>query len=363
MSGSIGKCSPIVFGNGCGIGGFAKLRLRAGVSSAGMKPVAERRWRHILPWIVSAALLVYVFGWATEWRNLLDAMSHANVPLFLIYVTCDRLAFFVVWTLLQGAAMRRFVVHVPMTSVIAVRGGSELLRAVSNPLSDAAFFLGITQLTGGRIDAVLAAALVPAVCHFVIMLLQMTLALPFLEGGLAANRDVLVAVSVMWTIVLLVAAAIRISGVRQLRWESVQRIREWLERFPLRALRPFFLGFAALAVFDVVIQYLASQAFGVRIDWTALTARIPLVYLSFVIPTLGNFGTREIAWAELFAEFGTRDELVAYAFSVNAIFLVLNVIVGFLFLRRALDLVAEVRRAGRAGLPIPRPAFHDPTDQ
>jgi hypothetical protein len=328
-----------------------------------MEARGGRKWRHVLPWVVSGALLVYVFGWATDWQGLLAALRRANVPLFLTFATLDRLAFFLIWTLLQGAAMRRFVVHVPMTSVIAVRGGSELLRAVSNPLSDAAFFLGIIQLTRGHIDAVLAAALVPAVCHFVVMLAQMTLALPFLPGGAAGNRDVLLAIGIMWTIVLLGAVAVRLSASRELRWRGARRIREWLERFPLRELRPFILGFAALAVFDIGIQYLASRAFGVHIDWIALAARIPLVYLAFAIPTLGNFGTRELAWAGLFEEFGSREELVAYALAVNGVFLVLNVILGLLFLRRALELVAEVRRAGRSGRPVPLPAFHDPTDQ
>lgn len=323
-----------------------------------MEARRERRWRHVLPWVVSAALLVYVFGWATDWQRLLGALRQANVPLFLFFASCDRLAFFLVWTLLQGAALRRFVAHVPMRSVVAIRGGSELLRAVSNPLSDAAFFLGIAQLAGGRIDAVLAAALVPAVCHLLIMLTQMTLAFPFLDGGFAANRDVVIAIGVMWAVVLGVGASVRLSASRKVRWRAALRIREWLERFPVRELRPFLLGFAALAVFDVVIQRLASDAFGVPIEWTALTARIPLVYLAFLVPTLGNFGTREIAWAALFEEFGSRDQLIAYAFAVNAVFLILNVVLGLIFLRRALQLVAAVRRAGA----VPRPAFHDPTD-
>jgi hypothetical protein len=327
-----------------------------------MRSRLRRVLRHVLPWIVSAALLVYVFGWATDWERLRNALGQANVGLFLLFASIDRLAFFTIWTLLQGAALRRFVVHVSMNSVIAVRGGSELLRAVSNPLSDAAFFLGVIQLTGGRLDALVAAAVVPAVCHFVVMALQMTIALPFLEGGLAANRDVAVAVGVCWTLMGATAVGVRLSASRRVGLPFAASVRAWLERFPLRDLRPFFLGFALLALFDVAIQRLASEAFGVRIGWIELTARIPLVYLTFVVPTLGNFGTREIAWARLFSEFGSHDELIAYAFSVNAVFLILNVVLGLIFLRRALDLVGAVRKASRLGQPLPRPAFRDPTE-
>ena len=124
-------------------------------------------------------------------------------------------------------------------------------------------------------------------------------------------------------------------------------VRDWLQRFSFRELRPFFLAFIGLTIFDVLIQGYASRAFGVPISWAALTGRIPLVYVSFLIPTLGNFGTREVAWAALFAEFGPRDSLIAYAFSVNMVFLALNVLLGLTFLPRALALVAAVRWARR----------------
>ncbi len=322
-----------------------------------------RRWRHVLPWVISAALLVYLFGWITDWDALRAAAQQANMPLFVAFATADRLAFFIVWTLLQAVALRRFVAETPVRSIFAVRAGSELLRAVSNPLSDGAFFLGLTQLVGGRLEAVIAAALVPGVCHFLVTLLQMTLALPFLEGGLGGNRDVAFVAGILWSVVAFLAVAVRLSATRSVSLPGSARVRAWLARFPLRELRPFFLGFAALAVFDVLIQGLASRAFGVAIDWSALAARIPLLYLALVVPTLGNFGTRELAWAALFAEFGSSDALYAYALATNVIFNVINVLLGVLFLSRALELLASVRRAREEGQPVHERLLHDPTDE
>ncbi len=327
-----------------------------------MFQLVDRRWRHVLPWLISAALLIYLFGFATDWTTLRDTTRQARLPLFVAFATADRLAFFVVWTLLQAAALRRFAAPVPVGSVFALRGGSELLRTVSNPLSDGAFFVGLTQLAGGRIESVIAAALVPGVCHFLVMLVQMTVALPLLSGGLAANRDVLVATAVLWSLVLGLALAVRLSASHSLQLPGADRIRAWIARFPLRELRPFFAGFVALAIFDVWIQGLASRAFGVTIDWIALAARIPLLYLAMVVPTLGNFGTRELAWAELFSDFAPHDTLVAYAFAVNAIFLIINALLGVIFLRRALELLAAMRKARHEGQPAPEPLFHDPTD-
>ena len=327
-----------------------------------MAKSSRMRWKHILPWVVSAGLLFYVFNVATDWERLRAATERANLPLFLAYTTADRVAFFVVWALLQAAALRRFVAHVPVHSIIAIRGGSELLRAVSNPLSDGAFFLGLRELTGGRLEAVLAAALVPAICHFLVLALQVTVTLPFLPGSFESNRDVFIAAGITWFVVLVLAIGVRVSATGSTRIPGAKRVRNWLERFPLREIRPFFFGFLAFTIFDVVIQGLASRAFGVDIAWTALAARIPLLYLALVTPSLGNFGTRELAWAGLFSEFGERDSLIAYAFAVNSVFLILNVLIGTLFIKRALELVGEVRRARKAGEPAPAPLLRDPAD-
>jgi hypothetical protein len=308
------------------------------------------------------ALLVYVFGWATDWERLRDATRAANVPLFLAFASADRIAFFLVWTLLQAMALRRFVADVPVRSVVAVRGGSELLRTVSNPLSDAAFFLGLGELAGRRMDAVLASALVPTLCHFFVMLCMMTLALPWLPGGIAANRDVAVTTAGLWALWIAIGFGVRLSATRGWRVPGAAALRTWIERFPLAGLRPFLLGFIALMLFDVTIQQLASAAFGVRIPWLELAARIPILYMALIVPTLGNFGTREVAWAALFAEHGDRDTLFAYALATNAVFLVINLALGLVFLPRALQLLAAVRRARRAGEAIPQPLLHDPTD-
>jgi hypothetical protein len=322
------------------------------------------RWRSLLPWAISAALLFYLFGYATDWVELQRAFEHADVPRFLFFATADRLAFFAAWAWLSAIALRRFVAHVPFASVIAIRGGSELARAVSNPLADAAYAIGLMQLCGGRLDAVIASALIPGICHFVVMLIQMTIALPFQRASAdeAVLTSIAVTLGVSWVLLAVGAASVALVRSGKIRSRRIAVISTWLSRFPPRQLAPFFVGFAALAIFDVQIQWLASRAFGVPLDWSALAARIPLVYLAFVIPTLGNFGTRELTWAALFGEFADRDALIAYAIAVNAIFLVINVLLGVVFLSRALQLIGAVRRAQREGESIPGPLLRDPTD-
>jgi hypothetical protein len=310
--------------------------------------------------VISLALLVYVFGWATDWQSLKAAMRNANVPLFLLFTTLDRLVYFAVWTVITAAAMRRFVERVPVSSVFAIRGGAELFRTVSNPLADGLTLVGLGQLARGRVDVVLAAAFVPVVCHTFVMLVQVTLALMLLEGGIAGNRDVAVTAGVMWLVMISGYVAVQLS--RSGRIAKLDRLDDFMDRFPFRAIAPFLVAFAATTAFDVMIQGLATRAFGTPIDWTALMARIPMLYLALIVPSLGNFGTRELAWAGLFEDFAARDALIAFAFATNAIFLVLNLLLGFVFLPRALTLVREMRRQRAAGEAIREPLLHDPVD-
>jgi hypothetical protein len=315
-------------------------------------------FRRLAPWVISVAALVWVFG-RTEWEELVLATRGANVPLFLAVVVADKAVFFLVWALLQAEAIRRFVVPVSRREVLAVRGGSELFRAVNNPLADAAFLVGVGRLSGGKLEAVVAAGLIPFVMHLLVLLSQASLALPFLEGGPGANRDVFGTVLVGWTLVALGALALRAAPLR--RHPVGARAGRWLDGVSVPSLLPFFAWFAALAAFDVVIQGLASRAFGIPIPWSSLVARIPLLYMALSIPSVGNFGVREFTWAALFRDHGDQDALFAYAFATNSVFLLLNVLLGAIFFRRAFELAMEVRRSARSHA-LPEPLLHDAID-
>jgi hypothetical protein len=315
-------------------------------------------FRRAAPWLVSAAALAWVFG-RTDWVKLLDATRQANLPLFLAIMVCDKAIFFLVWALVQAEAVRRFVVPVSRREVLAVRGGSELFRAVNNPLADAAFLLGLARLAGGKLESVIAASLVPFAAHLMVLLAQASAALFVLPGGPGAHRDVLAAVAAGWG---LVGAGAALFLARPLRRVPVlARVGASLDRMRPSELLPFVGWFAGLAAFDVLIQGLGSIAFGVPIPWTALAARIPLLYLALAIPSVSNFGVREFAWAGLFADYAPQEALFAYAFATNSVFLLLNVLIGTAFLRRAFDLLSEVRSSARAHT-LREPLLHDAID-
>jgi len=304
--------------------------------------------------------LGYVFGFATDWKGLVEATEGANLPLYLAFTVADKMIFFLWWGILQAAVIRRFVGPVSTRKLISVRGGAELLRAVNNPLADAGFLYGVLQLTGGGVAAAVAVATIPLATHFFILLVQATLSLFFLAGGPAGNRDILIAVSLSWMLIGFAVVSMR-TGFWERRIAST-RFGAWTRNVSFRKMLPFFGWFALLAMFDVVIQGLASRAFGIHIDWWALAGRIPLLYIALSLPSFGNYGTREITWSVCFSDFAEPHALVAYAFATNTVFLLLHVVIGVIFLPRALALIGVLRKARREGLEVPRPLIHDPID-
>lgn len=305
--------------------------------------------------------MVYVFGYKIDWESIPEATANANLPLFIAITVFDKLSFFVVWGLFQAAAIRQFVERVPIHKIMAVKGAAELVRTVNNSLADASFLLGVAQLIqSATVARVVAIASIPFITHFAVLLLQATFALPFLDGGLGDNRDVSTLVAISWLLVIAATIAVRM-GYLRIALERLG-IGGWIDSVKPRELLPYVGWFALFGVYDVAIQGLAARSFGLQIDWIALVARIPVMYVALLIPSLGNFGTREIAFATLFEEYGTREALYAFALWTNTIFLGMHVIIGSLFISRAITLVREVRIARKQGQPVPSPILRDAID-
>jgi hypothetical protein len=299
--------------------------------------------RHLLPLAISGAALVYVFGYAIDWQAIPEATQRANMPLFIGITVLDKIVFFLVWALVQASMVRRFLAPVPRRQIIAVKGGAELARALNNSISDAAFFLGVWQLCRVPLQSVVAVATLPFLTHFLVLLIQGTLALPFVPRELVQFSAITSAVAFGWLIVVAFVIAHRLGAVDLLF--RLFRLDFLDGRVSLRDLLPYLWIFGAFAVADVAIQGFASRAFGNSIDWIALSAGIPVLYLMMLLPSFGNFGTREIIWAKLFHGYGSSASLYTFALWTNVIFLVMHVLIGVLFLKRSLTLLSDLRQA------------------
>ena len=317
--------------------------------------------RHVLPLVISGTALVYVFGFAIDWESIPEATDQADMPLFIAITVLDKVVFFLVWCLVQASMVRRFLAPVPRRQIIAVKGGAELARALNNSVSDAAFFLGIWQLCRRvPLQAVVAVTTLPFAAHFLVLLFQASMALAFVPRDLVQFSTMAGAVVFGWTLVVGFIIARQLGAVDRLY--DVLRLDALKDRVELRDLIPYIGVFAAFALADIAIQGMATRAFGNPIDWISLTGGIPVLYLAMLLPSFGNFGTREIVWANVFHGYGTEPSLYAFALWTNAIFLVMHVLIGALFLNRALALLADLRRSDLDVESVRHPILRDALD-
>lgn len=316
--------------------------------------------RHILPLLISGSALIYVFGYAIDWQAIPEATERANMPLFIGITILDKIVFFLVWTLVQASMVRRFLAPVPRRQIIAVKGGAELVRALNNSVSDAAFFLGIWQLCRAPLQSVVAVATLPFLAHFFVLLLQGSVALAFVPRDQVQFGLVAGVVAFGWALVLTFVIARSVGAVDRLY--ALMRLDFLDGRVKLWDLAPYFGVFAAFATADVLIQGMASRAFGIEIDWVALFAGIPVLYFMMMLPSFGNFGTREIVWANVFHGYGSEASLYAFALWTNVIFLVMHVLIGVLFLNRAIALLSDLRRTRAHVESVRQPILRDALD-
>ena len=178
--------------------------------------------------------------------------------------------------------------------------------------------------------------------------------------GIGAMVALALALGTVWALVIGAVAVIRLAP--SFPPVAASPVGRWLAQVNLRVVLPYFAWFLLLAVLDIGFQWLATRAFGIPIPWEVLAARIPILYVVLSVPSLGGFGPRELTWAYLFSDYGPRDALIAYAFATNAIFLVLHILIGAVFLPQALSLIARIRAARASGEPLPEHLLHDPAD-
>lgn len=311
--------------------------------------VGQRPLQLIIPWVISALAILYVLN-TTDWKQVMAASDDADLPLFVLFAALDKIVFFAVWTWVQIEIIRGFVGKISRTSLISVRGASEGFRAVNNPLADAIFLAGTRRITRASFLVLFAALLIPFAIHFMVLLLQTTILLPMAPAETHPDGIKLL-IFLGWSLVVLFGTLWRISQRSKNRF--LAKIRLWLTAVSRRQLVSYLFWFIGLALFDVIVQGFASRSFGINIDWWCLAARLPFLYLGLTAPSIGNFGVREFVWSTLFQDQASSDALVAYAFSMNALFVLFHVVIGGLFFQRAWILLVEIRSNRREGKSVP----------
>jgi hypothetical protein len=93
----------------------------------------------------------------------------------------------------------------------------------------------------------------------------------------------------------------------------------------------------------VVVHWLALPLFGIEIPLATLLTFLPLVFFFAALPiAAAHLGPSQLAWTFFFEAYAPGERLLAYSLAAHLTFMVMNALLGVVFLRRASrELAAE----------------------
>jgi Lysylphosphatidylglycerol synthase TM region len=312
----------------------------------------RRRWTHAIPWLITVMIFVYIF-YRVPFPEVFAALRQARllpyvalmVPYSVVYCLVDA---FVVTRLVQWFHRR-----VPYRRILPVRASSYILSLLNPGLGQGALAYYVHRRERLPFLALAGTMLFLAVMEFC------QLALYAAVGIFAFHAHLRTAFAPFYAVlvgVLGIGLLLLHGGMGGLA-PLLTRLARWLRRDPsyrLQLRSPALLGTLRQArlfhyvltllykapnfFLAVVVHYFALQQFGVHVPLVHLFTFLPIVFLVAALPiTVAHLGTSQAAWLYFFAAYAAESQLLAYSLVAHVTFMVLNGLIGLVFLPWALQ--------------------------
>ncbi len=86
----------------------------------------------------------------------------------------------------------------------------------------------------------------------------------------------------------------------------------------------------------VATHWLALPLFGMHVPFLVLLTYLPLVFFFAALPiAAAHLGPSQLAWVYFFGRWAPADRLLSYSLAAHVTFMLMNAVIGLLFLRRA----------------------------
>jgi hypothetical protein len=92
----------------------------------------------------------------------------------------------------------------------------------------------------------------------------------------------------------------------------------------------------------VVTHWLALPLFGLHVPFLALLTYLPIIFFVAALPiAAAHLGPSQLAWQYFLSDYANGADLVAYSLAAHLTFMLMNALIGVLFLRRAARELAD----------------------
>ncbi len=304
----------------------------------------QRHGRQLLTWVIAIGILCYLFRrvpLADAWTAARNARLDLFAPLVMLAAAT--------WFLLESRAFAylfsRFNAPVSWSEARSLRGVTYLLTPLNWNLGTAAIILSLRQSKQiGAVESTSSMLFYATLDGLALggLALLGCLLLPASPQIEQLGRAALIFVGILLLLLTLLMLPIDfhwLRAVRSIRLFRTHTLASWREVALLATVRTCYFGVY------VLLYWLGSEAFHVRVPLSFALAATPLVILAGTLPiTPGGLGTQQAAMFYLFAPYGTEAAIVAFGIVLPVAVILARLPIGLLYMR---DL-AGVRSAWRS---------------
>jgi hypothetical protein len=298
-----------------------------------------RLWsRRVLPWLTAVALLAYVLH-IVSLERLWSSLRGVGAAGVLSLTTAYFVYSFAADVLATYATFRWFCARLSLWDVVAIRGATYLLAIVNYNLGQGA----IVYVVGRKRNVGLSRATGTVLLTMGMMFVDL-LALVALGSFLSHEADTRLTL-MRWISATGLSAFVVYLGVIRLRPAFLVRSRVLQPLFDAGAVGHLKAGLVRFphVAGHVVFQWALLHLFHVRIPFAAAAVLLPVIFVIGWVPvTVQGLGTQQVAAMELlsrYADASTTAEqqaaVVAFSLTQAAVFVLLGLLTGFVFLRSA----------------------------
>lgn len=315
------------------------------------------KWaKKIVPWLIAGLLLLYLF-YKIPPAKVLQALSHVNVPLFILYASLYFILVMLVDCFSLSKVLSQFCVPIGFKEIFAPRGVSYLLSLVNYNAGQAGLAYFIKRSKGASFFKAMGAIffiMVIDLCWVVLLAFAGTFFIRLNFGAWDVSHWVRQVGFAVFGAMLLHLAFWRGWFGRLFPWKVKMRWIDWIRG------RHLFQAFHEATVLDylrialyrfplhaVIITsfYFGVSVFDARIAFSTILGTVPVILLIGTIPlTPGGLGTVQAATIELLQGHVTGNILasgvspaeILFAMSLSWMFAnyLLKALCGLLFLNR-----------------------------
>ncbi len=322
----------------------------------------------LLPWLITLGIFAIIFT-RIPLSSVIDALGQVHFASYLAIMAPYSLFYCLVDTFVLSRAVHWFHRPVPYRRLLPVRASSYILSLLVSGLGQGGLAFYVHRREGIPFLALAGTMIFLGVIEFIQLALYASI-------GILAFYPHLVPAFAPLYIILIAVIGLALLIIHKGTGPLENLLSRFSQRFqpresdPLNTIRQVRLRHAILTLLykapnflmAVVVQQAALQLFGVEVPFARLFTMLPIVFLAASIPgTVAHLGTSQAAWLYVFAGYGTEAQILAYSLVAHVTFMVLNSLIGLIFMPLALRGLRDASPTAHTDAPSPRSTPDSPT--